>query len=257
MRFHNKVVLITGAAGGLGSVYARAMTREGASVIAVDTACCEPLVQEIIAADGNAMAVRADLTKEEEVQAMVDKAIDQFGRIDVLVNNAGTGRVRRRADIDDVIDLEQWRKLMEINLTSAVYCSNFVARHMRKNKYGRIINVSSRAARSVGWFSGVSTGYICSKIAVLGLTRDLATRLGPDGITVNCIVPGFVVSGPAMQTRWDEMSASEQQRMLMETPLRRMPRSEEISNVVLFLASDDASYVTGASIDVNGGSSMS
>lgn len=257
MRFKDKVAVITGGGSGLGATYAREMAREGAAVVAIDITPPEALLGELEALGAEALGVQADVTQEEEVRKAVEQAVSRFGRIDILVNNAGGGRVPRREGVDDVIDLVQWRKLMEMNLSSAVFCCNYVAPHMRRRKYGRIVNVSSRAARSVGWFSAVSTGYITSKIGVIGLTRDLASRLGPDGINVNCIVPAFVVSSPSMQARWDSMSESEHQRLIAETPLRRLPRPEEISNVVLFLASDEASYVTGASIDVNGGSTMS
>lgn len=256
MRFKDKVAVITGAAGGLGGTYARAMAREGASIVAVDLSKADSLVVDLKSLGASAIALQADLSQEIDVRRFVSDAISHFGRIDILVNNAGGGRVPRRAGVDDLIDLDQWRALMEMNLTSTVLCCNFVAPYMRRQRYGRIVNISSRAARGVGWFSAVSTGYVTSKIGVIGLTRDLAARLGPDGITVNCILPAFVVSGPAMKSRWEGMSDLEQQRLIAETPLRRMPRPEEISNVVLFLASDDASFVTGASIDVNGGSTM-
>jgi 3-oxoacyl-[acyl-carrier protein] reductase len=232
------------------------MAREGALIAAIDMARADALVAELKALGATVIAIQADVTKESAVREAVSEVADCFGKIDILINNAGGGRVPRRDGIEDLIDLEQWRTLMDMNLTSSVLCCNFVAPHMRRQRYGRIVNVSSRAARGVGWFSAVSTGYITSKIGVIGLTRDLAARLGPDGITVNCILPAFVVSGPAMQARWEAMAEVEHQRLISETPLRRMPRPEEISNVVLFLASDDASYVTGTAIDVNGGSTM-
>lgn len=257
MRFKDKVAVITGAASGLGATYARDMAREGAAIVAIDVGDTEAIVSELKGLGAEAFGLQADVTREGDVRRFVEHAVSRFGKIDILVNNAGGGRIPRREGLDDLIDLEQWRRLMEMNLTSAVLCCNFVAPHMRRRRYGRIVSVSSRAARAVGWFSAVSTGYITSKIGVIGLTRDLAARLGPEGITVNCILPGFVVSSPAMQARWDAMSEAEHQRLVAETPLRRMPRPEEISSVVLFLASDEASYVTGASIDVNGGSTMS
>ena len=256
MRFRNRVALITGAAAGLGATYARAMASEGAAIAAIDLVKADELVTELKALGADVISIQADVSRESDVRQAVSEAASRFGKIDILVNNAGGGRVPRREGVDDLIDLEQWRTLMEMNLTSSVLCCNFVAPYMRRQRYGRIVNISSRAARGVGWFSAVSTGYITSKIGVIGLTRDLAARLGPDGITVNCVLPAFVVSGPAMRARWDAMTEAEHQRLIAETPLRRMPRPEEISNVVLFLASDDASYVTGAAIDVNGGSTM-
>lgn len=256
MRLKDKVAVITGAGSGLGATHARVMAREGAAIVAVDIADPDAIVSELKGFGAEVLGLQADVTQEEDVRRFVEQAASWLGRIDILVNNAGGGRVPRREGVEELIDLVQWRRLMEMNLTSTVLCCNCVAPHMRHQRYGRIVNISSRAARGIGWFSGVSTGYITSKIGVIGLTRDLAARLGPDGITVNCILPAFVVSSPAMQARWDSMNEAEHRRLIAETPLRRLPQPEEISNVVLFLASDDASYVTGTSIDVNGGSTM-
>jgi 3-oxoacyl-[acyl-carrier protein] reductase len=129
--------------------------------------------------------------------------------------------------------------------------------HLRRQRSGKIVNVSSRSARSTGWFSSVSPEYVAAKIGVIAFTRHLAKELGPHGINVNCLVPGFAISGPKLQAAWDGMAENERQRMLEATPLRRLPRLEELASVVVFLVSEESSYITGAAIDVNGGSFMS
>lgn len=128
---------------------------------------------------------------------------------------------------------------------------------MKRQRSGKIVNVSSRSARSTGWFSQVSPEYVCAKSAILALTRHVAKELGPSGVNVNTLVPGFTISGPRPQAAWDSMTAQERETMITMTPLRRLPRPEELASVVVFLCSDESSYITGAAIDVNGGSFMS
>ncbi len=256
MRLQDKVAIVTGAAAGLGATYAHAIAREGGRVVVVDVADGEGTARAIRARGHQALAVHTDLTVERAVQQMVEQVVAEYGRIDILVNNAGgAGQRPASADIDR-IDREHWDEIMAINLTATMLCMKHITPHMQRQRSGKIVNVSSRAARGTAWFGQVTPEYICAKIGVIGLTRQVAKDLGPFGINVNCLVPSFTVSGPALQAAWDNMTDEEQSRMIEATPLRRLPDPEELASVVVFLVSDESSYVTGACLDVNGGSLM-
>ncbi len=256
MRLQDKVAIVTGAAGGLGATYAHAIAREGGRVAVVDVADGVDTASEIGLRGGSGLALQADLTDEDDVARMVSQVVSEFGRIDILVNNAGGAGQQAVESAIEKIDLAHWNEIIAINLTSTMLCIKHVAPHMKQQKSGKIVNVSSRAARGTAWFGQVTPEYICAKIGVIGLTRQLAKELGPDGINVNCLVPSFTVSGPALQAAWEQMTDEERTHMLEATPLRRLPDPEELASVVVFLVSDESSYVTGACLDVNGGSLM-
>ncbi len=256
MRLRDKVAIVTGAAGGLGAAYAQAIAREGARVVVVDVADGEGTAENIRARGRHALALKADLTDEEQVRRIVTHVAAEYGQIDILVNNAGgAGRQAAESAIEK-IDRAHWDEIIAINLTSTMLCIKHVAPHMKRQRRGKIVNVSSRAARGTAWFGQVTPEYIAAKIGVIGLTRQVAKELGPHGVTVNCLVPSFTVSGPALQAAWDNMTAAERAHMLEATPLRRLPEPAELASVVVFLVSDESSYVTGACLDVNGGSLM-
>lgn len=256
MRLQDKVAIVTGAAGGLGATYAQAIAREGGRVVVVDVMDGEGTARDIRALGRQARVLQADLTDEQQVQELVDRVVEEFGRIDILINNAGgAGQQAAESEIEK-IDRSHWDEIIAINLTSTMLCIKHVAPHMKRQQSGKIVNVSSRAARGTAWFGQVTPEYICAKIGVIGLTRQLAKELGPHGINVNCLVPSFTVSGPALQAAWDHMSEEERTNMIEATPLRRLPNPEELASVVVFLVSDESSYVTGACLDVNGGSLM-
>lgn len=256
MRLRDRVAIVTGAAAGLGATYAHAIAREGGRVVVVDVADGAGTARAIQALGRSALAVQADLTDEEQVQQMVAQVVDEYGRIDILVNNAGgAGQRPASADIDK-IDRDHWDEIMAINLTSTMLCMKHVTPHMQRQGSGKIVNVSSRAARGTAWFGQVTPEYIAAKIGVIGLTRQVAKELGPHGITINCLVPSFTISGPALQAAWENMTDEERSRMIEATPLRRLPDPAELASVVVFLVSDESSYVTGACLDVNGGSLM-
>lgn len=256
MRLRDRAAIVTGAAAGLGAVYAHAIAREGGRVAIVDVADGEGTARAIRALDRDALAVQADLTDERAVQQMVEQVVAEYGRIDILVNNAGgAGQRPAPADIDK-IDREHWDEIMAMNLTSTMLCMKHVAPHMQRQGSGKIVNVSSRAARGTAWFGQVTPEYIAAKIGVIGLTRQVAKELGPHGVNVNCLVPSFTISGPALEAAWDNMTDEERSHMIAATPLRRLPAPAELASVVIFLVSDESSYVTGACLDVNGGSLM-
>jgi 3-oxoacyl-[acyl-carrier protein] reductase len=258
MRFAGKVAIVTGAGGGLGANYAAALAREGAAVVAVDRlGTVEATAAAIRAAGGACTGVTADLTDQDQVGRMASAALERHGRIDILVNNAGGGSsVTTTAGSIEEEDAVSWDLHVGANLKTAFLCTRAVAGPMKRQGYGKIVNVSSRSARITDPAVHQSPAYAAAKTAVLGLTRFSARELGPYGITVNCIVPSLAISGPVLQGYWDRMSAERQAAFLEQIALRRLPRPEELTSAVLFLCSDESSYITGASLDVNGGSFM-
>ncbi len=258
MRFAGKVAIVTGAGGGLGAHYAAALAREGAAVVVVDRlATVEATAAAIRAAGGACTGVTADLTDQGEVGRLASAALERHGRIDILVNNAGGGSsVTTTAGSIEEEDAVSWDLHLGANLKTAFLCTRAVAGPMKRQGYGKIVNVSSRSARITDPTVHQSPAYAAAKTAVLGLTRFSARELGPHGITVNCIVPSLAISGPVLQGYWERMSAERQAAFLQQIALRRLPRPDELTSAVLFLCSDESSYITGASLDVNGGSFM-
>jgi NAD(P)-dependent dehydrogenase (short-subunit alcohol dehydrogenase family) len=259
MRFAGKVAIVTGAGGGLGAHYSAALAREGAEVVAVDLRGpgVEGTAAAIRAAGGSCLAVTADLTDPAQVDRAVGATLDRHGRVDILVNNAGGGSsVPTTAGSIEEEDATTWDLHFGANAKTAFLCTRAVAAPMKRQRYGKIVNVSSRSARITDPSVHQSPAYAAAKTAVLGLTRFSARELGPYGITVNCVVPSLAISGPVLQSYWVGMSAELQAAFLQQIALRRLPRPEELTSAVLFLCSDESSYVTGAALDVNGGSFM-
>jgi 3-oxoacyl-[acyl-carrier protein] reductase len=246
MRFEGQVAIVTGAAKGIGLRVARAFGREGARVAALDINAddVEGLARELAADGREALGLKVDVTAAGEVRRAVDSVMGRWGRVDVLVNNAGGfSAIRRTEDIPD----EEWEAIFRFNVTSAFLCTKAVLPHMRRQRSGSIVNLSSIAGRS----SAVTTTshYAAAKAAILGFTRHVALEAAGDGIRVNAVAPGTVAT-----ERVRALRTPEQTRRIAETvPLGRIGEPEEIADVVLFLASDAARYVTGAALDVNGG----
>lgn len=259
MRFTGKVAVVTGAGGGLGVVYASALSREGAAIVAVDLkeVGIKATAATIHDAGGRCLPVAADLTDPAQVERMTAEAIEAYGRIDILINNAGGGSSSpQNAGSIEEEDSTSWDRLVDSNLKTAFLCIRAVSQHMRQQRYGKIVNVSSRSARVTDPSVHQSPAYATAKTGVLGLTRFAAQELGPFGITVNCLVPSLVISGPVLQEYWDRMLDEAKERYLQNVALRRLPRPEEIASAVLFLCSDESSFITGVALDVNGGSFM-
>lgn len=245
-----QVALITGASSGIGRATAVAMAREGARVgvnYFKNQKGAEEAVEAIRQAGGDALALRADVTDGDEARALVAGVRKQFGRIDILVNNAGDLIARRTlADMDE----EYWDQIMDLNLKSAFLCTQAVWEEMAERKSGVIINVSSIAGRNGG---GMGTAaYAAAKGGLLAYTKGLAKELGPQGIRVNGIAPGVIATRYHERYSPPELMA----KMVANIPQGRPGTSEEIADVILFLASPGARYILGETVEVNGGMLM-
>ncbi len=244
MKLKDKVAIVTGASRGLGRAAALALAQEGCSV-AVNYLSSEDAAQEVVrqirALPGKAIAVRADVSKADQVNEMVRRTLEEFGRIDILVNNAG---ILKGASLLELTE-EMWDEVLDINLKGTFLCSKAVAEVMVNQRRGKIINLSS-----VAGFLAVPDypHYAVSKAGVLGFTRSIAEDLGPFNIQVNAIAPGWIdtdMNAPAKGT-------PDEQKVCDQTPLRRWGTPEEVADLVLFLATN-ADFITGQAIIIDGG----
>ena len=247
-KLHNQVAIVTGAAQGMGAAIAGRLAAEGAKVVLSDINV-EKVAQVAerisTAANSSTIAMKTDVTKEDEVAEMVEMAIEHYGTVGLLVNNAGILYPTR---IDNVTKAE-WDEVIDVNLNGSFLCSKAVLPIMKANKFGRIINMSSSAGRSVSTLGGIH--YTAAKAGVLGLTRGMAKEVAPFGITVNAICPGLIDTEMAR-----ENCSPERLRAYEESfPIPRLGTPEEVAQLIIFLATD-AAYITGASIDINGGDLM-
>lgn len=256
MRLKDKVAIITGGNMGLGRGIADCFAAEGATVIitARTQALIDQAVEEIRAAGGKAFGCRADVSKPEEIRAMVDKVAADHGRIDILINNAGITRYRPFATMTP----EDWDIVLNVDVKGVFFCCQAVAPYMRRQKYGRIVNISSAAglASTPGASAGspgATAPYATSKAGVNLMTKTLARELGPDGITVNCVAPGTFPTAISVSTRTPEELAAHLENRKRVIALQRICSVQEVVNPVLFFASDDSSYVTGQTLAVDGG----
>jgi 3-oxoacyl-[acyl-carrier protein] reductase len=253
----NKVAIVTGSTTGIGKAAAWAFARAGANVVVNGRRgeLVQQVTREMKGEGGKAIGIKADVTKGKEVNALVEETLAAFGRIDILVNNAGGPADAPITEHYLDIPEEYWDKLVMLNLKGAFLCSQAVVKQMMAQKSGRIINISSGAARKVHGGKSGHLPYTVAKTGLLGFTRALALDLGPYGINVNTVLPGST-SSELFDKVWASRSEEERQAVLNQIPLRRIGKPEEIADVVVFLASDAASYITGAAIDVNGGKHM-
>lgn len=245
-RFHARVALVTGAGQGIGRQTALQLAREGARVVVVDLHGdnAQRTAVEIGAAGGEALAVAADVSDAAQVQVAVQQALARWGAVDLLANVAGA------VDLGGLEELtpERWDRLMAVNVKGAFLCIQAVLPGMKARRYGKIVNVSSSAGRSAALGTS-GANYTASKAAVLGLTRHIAREAAPFGINVNAVAPGVIDTEMAMRVH-GEQRLTELKRWI---PLGRLGTAEDVANLILFLLSDEASFIVGATVDINGG----
>ena len=242
-RFENKIVLVTGAGRGIGASIAKRFASEGAEVIvnySGNDEAAQKTVDEITATGGQAQKYKCSVNDSESVKVMIDE-IKKFGRIDILVNNAGItkdGLMLRMTD-------EDFDRVIDVNLKGTFNCTKYVSKYMLKQKSGKIINISSVVGLSG---NAGQVNYSASKAGIIGITKSAAKELSSRGITVNAVAPGYVDTDMTKV-----LSDNIRNEILKNIPLQRMGNVEDISNCVAFLASEDASYITGQVISVDGG----
>jgi NAD(P)-dependent dehydrogenase (short-subunit alcohol dehydrogenase family) len=244
MRLKDQVAIITGAGRGIGLGIAQAFAREGARVALCDlqTTFLESALAGIRAHGGQGQAFPMDVTRKDQVLGVVQAVLQRWGTIDILVNNAGIYEV---LPIEEITE-EQWDRMLAVNLKGAFLCCQAVIPVMKRQGAGCIISIASSAGKTGGTLAGAH--YSVSKAGVICLTKQLARELGPHGITVNAVAPGRIDT-PMIQVS----SAEENESFRLRTPLGRLGTPQDVAGAVVFLASREASFVTGEILDVNGG----
>ena len=243
MRLAGKVAIVTGGARHIGAVYCRKLAAEGAAVIIADVLDGDKVVQEITAAGGRAMALKVDVSKQEDTIQMAAETVKTFGRIDILVNNAAIFINIQRQPFYE-ITAEEWDRVSAVNIKGPFLCAKAVFPQMKEQRSGKIINISSSTA-----FTGTPLflHYVASKAALIGMTRSLAREVGEFGICVNAIAPGLVQhEGQTAPKEFTEFQ-------LKARSIKRLQTPEDLLGVLVYLASPDSDFVTGQTILVDGG----
>lgn len=243
MSLKNKTALVTGARRGIGKAIALELSKKGASVIVsdLDKEDCQQVVEEL---EGEGLALELDVTEEEQVEQAMNKAKEELGPVDILVNNAGIAPLEGFSELEK----EDWEQLMAVNLEGTFLATKYALPQMIDQEWGRVINISSIAA--VAYWPQL-THYSTSKAGIIGLTKNLAGEVGKHGVTVNAVCPGAIDTG-MLDDVMEKLGMSEEQ-ILQHTPVGRLGKPEDIANVVGFLASDKAGFVTGQAITTDGG----
>jgi len=250
MPFTGKIALVTGASSGIGREIALAFARQGAKVVVNgrDHDRVEAVAADIRDLGREAVGIPADVTVKAQVTALVAGTVSAFGRIDVLVNNAGgSSGARTVADLAE----EDWDGVIATNLKSVFLVSQAVLPILKDQRSGKIVNISSQAGRALTVLAGPH--YSAAKAGVQAFTRQLAREAAPFGINVNAVAPGIIRSGPRLGAIWDTFPPERQARFLEDIPAGRLGDNADIASAVLFLASDGGAYLIGATLDVNGG----
>ena len=248
--FDGKVVIVTGSgsAKGIGKTIAKSFVEQGASVVIADMneEGVNATVEEIKAMGGDAMGVVVNVTNKDSVDAMVQAVLDKYGKIDVLVNNAG---ISQKVTVEDMT-ADDMRRIFEVNMVGLFLCTQAVMKPMRAAKYGRIVNLSSVSGkRGGGVFGGAH--YSASKAAVLAFSKNLSREISAEGVTINSVCPGLINT-----EIWKSLPKEDADKVIDGIPMGRPGETKEVAAAIVFLASKEASYITGEEIDINGGSHM-
>jgi len=252
MRFQNKVALVTAAASGIGKATAEILAREGAHLVAADLNpdSLSNLSKSIKAEGGTITTKEVNVLEEEPVKNLVDSLIADLGKIDILVNAVGGSTVIKNSSASvDNLEFDDWNKVLDFNLRGTFLCTHEVVKHMKRQGNGKIVNISSDAAHSLG---EPSSAYVAAKAGIMAFTKKVAKESGPYGVTCNAIAPGMTLS-ERIQPRWAQRSEEQRQIIIDQIPLGRLSQPEDQAKVIAFLASEDANYVTGVTIDTSGG----
>lgn len=244
MRLEDKVAIVTGAGRGLGRGIALKLAREGAKVVVADMTPSEETVALIKEAGGTASAFTVNMSKQEEVQDLVKYAVETYGTLDIMVNNAGINR----DGMLHKMPVENWNIVIDVNLTGTFYGTQEAVKYMRENGSGRIINISSGS-----WLGNIGqANYAASKAGVVGLTKTAARENARKGITCNVICPGFIETDMTLKLKEINDGAA-WESMMQRIPVGYAGKPEDVGNMVAFLASEEASYITSEVINVGGG----
>jgi NAD(P)-dependent dehydrogenase (short-subunit alcohol dehydrogenase family) len=253
MRFKDRVALITAAASGIGRATAQILVAEGAVVVAVDNNAerLDDMVEALRATQGRVHGRKADALDARQVDALVPAVAQEFGAIDILVNAVGGSTViaKSNAPVDE-LSFADWQNLIAFNLEGTFLFCHAVTPIMKRQRRGKIVNLASIAGR--GLSNSSSSAYAAAKGGIIAFTRKLSFELGPFGINVNAIAPSLTLT-ERIRPRWESRSPAEQAAEIERTPLRRVAEAADQARVIAFLASSDADFVTGVTIDVTGG----
>lgn len=250
-RLLNKKAIVTGAARGMGLAIARALHREGAyvAIIDIDGKAASEAVLTLGKDHDRVFGKRVDVTNKAEVDQLIKEVKERWGSIDILVNNAG-GALNTPHLLEE-IEEKDWNLVVDVNLKGAFFCCQAVIPEMKRQGGGTIVNLSALAGHWRASLAGVQ--YTAAKAGIEGLTRQLAYDWGRAGIRINAVAPTVTMTGDRIQSLWDGKSAEEKKKVLSAIPLGRLGTTEEVASVVVFLSSEESSYITGITIDVNGG----
>ena len=247
MQLKDRVAIVTGAARGIGQEYSLALAAEGARIVAVDILSCEETVAKVQAAGGEALGVTVDVSEAQQTTAMASQAVERFGRIDILVNNA--------ADLGEMTPFEQieedrWDQVMAVNVKGIWLCCKAVTPAMKQQGQGKIINISSS---TINLGTPLLLHYVASKGAVFTLTRALARELSGTGINVNTVTPGYTMTEAALNIADPETIAGLKEQIRKMQIIKRHEEPSDLAGTIVFLASDASDFITGQTINVDGG----
>jgi sorbitol-6-phosphate 2-dehydrogenase len=256
----DRIAVVTGGAQGLGEAICHRLAREGAHVVVADLNLegAQQVAADVVAQTGRrAVGVQVDVTDEQQVEAMVERAVDEFGRLDILVSNAGI----LIAEPVDEFPADKWRAVIEVNLFGYFLCAKHAARVMKAQRSGVIIQINSKSGKKGSY---KNSAYAASKFGGIGLTQSIALELAEYGVRVNAVCPGNLLDSPLWvdslyaqyAKKWGITEAEVRQRYIDQVPMKRGCTYEDVCNVVVFLASDQSSYMTGQAVNVTGGQEM-